>query len=104
MQRQNHFINQNTNTCFSNTHSQQNSAKKIKVFSAENKDKSWARSDNSSTKKKSGIGLTKTLLKRISGMYTEKDFQNKSSIINKSNKEETTGIMTMTMSGRGACD
>lgn len=104
MQRQNHFINQNSNACVSSTHSQQGSLKKIKVFSAENNDKSWARSDNSSVKRKAGIGLTKTLLKRISGMYTEKDFQNKSSIINKCTKEETTGIMTMTMSGRGACD
>jgi hypothetical protein len=37
-------------------------------------------------------------------MYNDKDFQNKSSYLAKSNKEETTGIMTMTMSGRGVCD
>jgi hypothetical protein len=36
-------------------------------------------------------------------MYNDKDFQNRSSFINKSHKDETTG-MTMTMSGRGVYD
>jgi hypothetical protein len=36
-------------------------------------------------------------------MYAEKDFQNRSSFVNKSRKDETTGIMTATMS-RGVCD
>lgn len=36
-------------------------------------------------------------------MYADKDFQKKSSYV-KSNKDETTGIMTMTMSGRGVYD
>ena len=49
-----------------------------------------------------GIEITKTLLRKISGMYTDKDFQNKSSYSNKSHREETTGIMTT--SGKGLYD
>ncbi len=33
-------------------------------------------------------------------MYTDKDFQNRSSQLYKNSREETTGIMTNTMSGR----
>ena len=80
-----------------NANPQQRSQQKIKIFSAQNNQKSWSRSDNNSSKKRTGIELTKTLLKRISGMYTDKDFQNKYSYLNKTSKEETT---KMTLSGR----
>lgn len=82
--------------------SMHNSQQKIKLVSADSKEKSFSRSDNSSAKKR-GIELTKTLLKRISGMYHDKDFQHRTSFVNKSQKEETTGL-TMTMSGRGVYD
>jgi hypothetical protein len=64
---------------------------RIKIFSTENKEKSYSRSDNSSAKKR-GIGITKTLLKRISGMYNDKDFEGRTSYI-KSNRDST-GVMT----------
>ncbi len=63
-----------------------NSQQKIKLVSADSKEKSFSRSDNSSAKKR-GIELTKTLLKRISGMYNDKDFQNRASFVNKSQRE-----------------
>lgn len=37
---------------------------------------SFGGSSNSSKRRKGGIGLTKTLLKKISGMYTSTDFKN----------------------------
>ncbi len=83
--------------------SQQNSVQKIKIISAEGWEQAWSRSESQLVRKWGGIELTKTLLKRISGMYAEKDFQNRSSFVNKSRKDETTGIMTATMS-RGVCD
>jgi len=75
----------------SSQHSINSSQPRIKIFSTENKDKSYSRSDNSSAKKR-GIGITKTLLKRISGMYNDKDFDGKTSYI-KSNRHSI-GIRT----------
>ena len=80
--------------------SNQNSLQRIKIVSIDSKEKSLSRSENNSAKKR-GIELTKTLLKRISGMYNDKDLPNRSSFVKSSNKDETTG---MTLSGRGIYD
>ena len=79
-----------------------NSQRRIKIFSAEQKEKSLSGSERSTSRRKPGIEVTKTLLKRISDMYTEKDFQNSSGVC--SHKEESTGLMTLNASGRGVAD
>ena len=71
-----HREHQNTSTTSLNT-SQNSCQQGFRVFSAE-KNHSLSKSENRSTGKRKGISLTKTLLKRISGMYTDQDFQNDS--------------------------
>ena len=82
--------------------SHHNSQRKIKIFSAEQKEKSLSGSERSNSRRKPGIEVTKTLLKRITDMYSDKDFQNRRGGC--SQKEESTGVMTLNASGRGVAD